>query len=408
MNIQSNESHLVVSPPSGEPLVVDTAAHFETALNWLSSESGPVAVDTERASGFRYRQSAYLVQLRRGDAPAVLVDPVAFDQNAFDELQSVIGSTEWILHAATQDLPSLNELGLQPERLFDTELAARLLNLPHVGLGGLLDDLLGIHLKKEHSAADWSRRPLPDDWLAYAALDVEYLDALRNRLIELLDEQRKLSFAHEEFDAELGFTPKPAPEEPWRKMHGLSSVRTPAQLKIVRELWRERDEIARSRDLSPHRLIPDRAIIAAATTKVRNSQELLALKDFNGRAASTQLRHWWAAVQRGRSTDEPISLRAPSTGIPGHRSWPSRHPEAHERLEALKSAATAVADEHDLPRENLVAPQALRDLAWQLDGPVDAQTVRSALVASGAREWQIQLFAPAAVQALESAGQEPS
>ncbi|WP_225733417.1 HRDC domain-containing protein [Pseudoclavibacter sp. CFCC 14310] len=403
MNVEDHPSHLVVQPADGIPPVVATPRGLEQAMRRLEGADGPLALDTERASGFRYHDNAYLVQMRRGDEPAVLLDPVAFDGEAMAELQSVIGRQEWVLHAATQDLPSLHELGLSPAALFDTELGARLLNLPHVGLGGLLDDLFGIHLKKEHSAADWSRRPLPEEWLAYAALDVEYLVELRDEVERLLTDQGKLEIARQEFAAEMDFEPRQKPGEPWRRTSGITAARTPRQLRIVRELWNERDALARQRDLSPHRLIPDRAIMAAATNAVRNEHELLALREFNGRGAHSELRHWWAAVQRARASQEPISVRVPHEGVPHHRSWGRQHPEADQRLRTARSALIEIAQAHDLPVENLLQPRVLRELAWETSEPIDAAEVAARLAELGARPWQTELTAAPIAEAFREA-----
>src|SRR5690606_18481791 len=113
---------------------------------------------------------AYLVQVNRRGAGTFLFDPTELD--SFRPLAEAIAGEEWILHSAGQDLACLEALGLVPERLFDTELASRLLGFERVGLGAIVERLLGIHLRKAHSAADWSTRPLPGPWLEYAALDV--------------------------------------------------------------------------------------------------------------------------------------------------------------------------------------------------------------------------------------------
>lgn len=403
MNVEIHPSHLVERPEGGVPPVIDTPAALERSLGVLDAADGPIAIDTERASGFRYSDRACLVQLRRGDDPAQLVDPLAFDAQAMAELQAVIGGSEWVLHAATQDLPCLRELGLRPHTLFDTELGARLLNLPHVGLGGLLDDLMGVHLRKEHSAADWSRRPLPEDWLAYAALDVEYLVELRDLVERLLDEQGKLDLAREEFAAEVDFRPRVKDGEPWRRTSGLSHVRRPGQLRVVRELWRERDRIAHDRDLSPHRLLPDRALIAAATHPSRNARELLDVQGFDGRAAASELRHWWAAVQRGRASAEPIELHPRHTGIPPHRSWNRVNPDADRRLHAAREALGEIAAAHDLPLENLLPPRMLRQVAWEADDHPSEGHIRARLMELGARRWQVDLTAAAVHDAFEHA-----
>ena len=150
------EPHVTVS-------VIDTRAGYLSAVQAIGAGHGPIAIDTERASGFRYSQRAYLIQLYRRGAGTFLFDPPAIGN--FTELNDAIKADEWVLHAASQDLPCLREVGLDPDLIFDTELGARLLGLPRVGLGTVVESLLGIHLAKEHSAADWSTRPLPEAWL---------------------------------------------------------------------------------------------------------------------------------------------------------------------------------------------------------------------------------------------------
>ena len=138
-----------------------------------------LALDAERASGYRYSQRAYLIQLRRAGAGTALIDPVPLPDLSC--IQEATEGAEWILHAATQDLACLAEVGLHPSSLFDTELAGRLLGYPRVGLATLVETILGAGMKKEHSAVDWSTRPLPEPWLEYAALDVEVLLELREQ-----------------------------------------------------------------------------------------------------------------------------------------------------------------------------------------------------------------------------------
>ncbi|MGB7964005.1 MAG: ribonuclease D, partial [Propionicimonas sp.] len=182
---------VLTEPAGGIPDIIDTPAALERAIGVLAAGHGPVSLDTERAHGFRYTAKAYLIQLRRAGAETHLIDPVALEAGQqvanLSGLSAALGEAEWILHAASQDLPCLVEVGMVPARLFDTELAARLLGIPKVNLGTLMEEALGISLLKQHSAADWSRRPLPEDWLAYAALDVERLHDLEDWLIEQLE-----------------------------------------------------------------------------------------------------------------------------------------------------------------------------------------------------------------------------
>jgi ribonuclease D len=183
----------LLAPSAGLPEVIDTEELFSDAIAQLAQGNGPFALDAERASGYKFSARAYLIQIARNGGGLHLLDPIPFGpgHHLFTELNNLFATDEVILHASTQDLPCLREVGINPVRLFDTELGGRLAGLPRVGLGPLLESLLGVSLAKEHSAVDWSTRPLPKDWLNYAALDVELLVELRDEVDALLEAANK-------------------------------------------------------------------------------------------------------------------------------------------------------------------------------------------------------------------------
>ena len=392
----------LTEPRDGVPApLVDPLALAEVVAV-LRAGSGPVAVDAERASGYRYGQRAYLVQLRRSDVGTLLVDPTALPD--LSDLGAAIAEDEWVLHAASQDLPCLRELGMAPTRVFDTELAGRLLGHPRVGLGPIVEEVLGLSLEKGHSAADWSTRPLPEPWLRYAALDVELLVELRDALAAELDEQGKREWAEQEFAAIVAAPPTPPRVEPWRRTSGLHSVRKRRQLAVVRSLWARRDEVARRRDIAPGRVLPDAALISAALAVPRSEAELVALPVWGGRSLRRQSATWLPAVERALATpdDELPELKATTEGPPPARSWAERDPAAAARLSSARAAVLAIADEHRLPVENLLAPDTVRRLTWEPpDGSTTTDGVALFLTASGARAWQVGLTAGALAGALD-------
>lgn len=389
--------------------VISETEEFLEACVALSEGTGPVAVDVERASGFRYSQRAYLVQVFRRGAGVFLFDPPAIGD--FAPLQDAIGDAEWVFHAASQDLPSLRELGLEPATIFDTELASRLLGHERVGLGAVVEDTLGIVLKKEHSAADWSTRPLPAAWLEYAALDVLHLIDVEDILIAELAEQGKSEFAAEEFAATLARAPKPPREDPWRRLSGLHQVRGARNLAVARELWRAREAFAQEQDVSPGRLVPDRSLVAAVLANPQSKSALAGNKDFQGRASRTQIDRWWQAIVEGRASEELPRERVPSDALPPPRAWADRNPEADARLKAARPVVEAVAESLGMPTENLLTPDFLRRVAWEPAGS-DAEAIAAALTALGARPWQIaqtaQKIADAFVEAAQTTDETPS
>lgn len=385
------ELPVLLEPAGGIPPVVDSAHGLAEATARLAAGTGPVAVDAERASGYRYAQRAYLVQLRRAGAGTVLVDPIAAGDLA--GLGNALQDAEWVLHAASQDLACLAELGMVPRRLFDTELAARLLGFPRVALGTMVAELLGVRLEKGHSAADWSTRPLPPSWLAYAALDVELLTELRDALAGRLDAAGKRAWAEQEFVATLAAArvpPTPRPE-PWRRTSGIHQLRTPRQLAAVRALWEARDERARTRDIAPGRVLPDKAMVSAAQTAPASREELLTLPIFSGPRMRRSADVWWRALARAAALPDaqlPRMTARAGDGPPPASRWAEREPAAAARLAAARSAVSALAEELAVPVENLLEPALLRRLAWE--PPTD---LRAALAAGGARPWQVDLVA---------------
>jgi ribonuclease D len=360
----------------------------------LAKGEGPVAVDAERASGFRYGHRAFLVQLRRRGAGSMLIDPVPCPD--LSGLDAALENAEVVLHAASQDLPCLAELGFRPRALFDTELAGRLLGFPRVGLGALVESVLGWTLEKGHAAADWSVRPLPEELLRYAALDVELLVELRDALAVMLAAQGKTEWARQEFAAVLAAKPPGPRPDPWRRTSGIHRVHSRRGLAIVRELWEERDKIARRRDLSPGRVLPDTAIVEAARSLPGSQADVTELPGFQGRGARRNGAAWQRAVQRVRGQADhnlPGPAMPPPEGPPPTHRWQERDPAAARRLAAVRTVVAALADEHTVPAENLLPPDAVRRLAWQPPEPQDPHAVAADLAAHGARPWQVELTA---------------
>ncbi|MGW4031137.1 HRDC domain-containing protein [Streptomyces sp. NPDC004838] len=390
----------LLEPREGIPPVVADADALAAVVAAFGAGSGPVAMDAERASGYRYGQRAYLVQLRREGAGSALIDPVGCPD--LSVLGDTLAGTEWILHAATQDLPCLREIGMIPTRLFDTELAGRLAGFPRVGLGAMVESVLGYALEKGHSAVDWSTRPLPEPWLRYAALDVELLVDLRDELEKELDRQGKLEWARQEFDAIASAPPAPPRQDPWRRTSGMHKVRRRRQMAVVRELWTARDRIAQRRDVSPGKVLGDGAIIEAALALPPNVHALTALTGFGHRMGRRQLEQWQSAVDRAKAlADAELPQPGqPLNGPPPPRSWADKDPIAAARLSAARAAVSALAEELNLPQENLIAPDTVRRLCWEPPQRLDPDTVAEDLAGYGARPWQIAQVTPALVTAL--------
>lgn len=391
----------LLAPADGVPDVVTTADGVRAAAELLAGGDGPLAVDAERASGFRYSQRAYLLQFRRRGAGTVLLDPIPV-ADALAPLAEVVNPLEWVLHSADQDLPGLAELGLVPASLYDTELAGRLAGFERVGLGAIVERMLGLSLQKGHGAADWSTRPLPETWLNYAALDVEVLVELRDAMAAELERQGKTEWARQEFEHILTLGPPKPKGDRWRKTSGIHSVKSPRVLAAVRELWQTRDGVAHRRDLAAGRVLPDSAIIAAATADPKTESELRALPVFGGPRQRRSTRLWLSALERARSLDArdlpPKTL--PSDGPPPPSRWARKDPDAADRLSAVRAAMSELSENVSVPVENLLMPDQLRRLVWDWQPSDDAASFESRLTEAGARPWQRELVVPVLVEAL--------
>ncbi|MFC9242807.1 HRDC domain-containing protein [Streptomyces sp. NPDC057136] len=392
----------LLEPREGIPPVVASDDALAQVISAFAAGTGPVAVDAERASGYRYGQRAYLVQLRREGAGSALIDPVGCPD--LSGLGATLSDSEWILHAATQDLPCLREIGMIPTGLFDTELAGRLAGFPRVGLGAMVESVLGYALEKGHSAVDWSTRPLPDPWLRYAALDVELLIDLRDALEEELDRQGKLEWAQEEFEAIASAPPAPPRKDPWRRTSGMHKVRRRRQMAVVRELWNTRDQVAQRRDISPGKVLGDGAIVEAALALPLTVQALTALPGFGHRMGRRQLEQWQAAVDRARALPES-ELPQPGqqlAGPPPPRSWADKDPAAAARLSAARAAVSELAERLNMPQENLITPDTVRRVCWEPPQSMTPSSLEDTLAGYGARRWQIEQVSPLLFRALNT------
>ncbi|MDT5195559.1 MAG: ribonuclease [Mycobacterium sp.] len=407
------EATPLLAPVEGVPALAVYPSEITDAAELLASGTGPFAIDAERASGFRYSNRAYLVQIRRAGAGSVLIDPVNHGGDpvaTMAPVAAVLAQDEWVLHAADQDLPCLAELGMIPPRLYDTELAGRLAGFDRVNLAAMVQRLLGLHLMKGHGAADWSKRPLPADWLNYAALDVEVLLELRAAVAAVLAEQDKTEWAQQEFEHLRTFVAPPTRRDRWRRTSGIHKVHNPRTLAAVRELWTTRDDIAQRRDIAPGRILPDAAIINAATTDPDTAPKLTALPVFGGSRQRRSAKVWLDALARARTTEDLPTVSEPQAGPPPASRWARRKPEAAERLEAARTGLTELSQRFSVPSENLLTPDTVRRLCWDWQAAEDqddtAGAVDAFLAELGARRWQRELTVPVLTAALLSAPTE--
>ncbi|WP_169241087.1 HRDC domain-containing protein [Bifidobacterium olomucense] len=424
-DVRDTEPRLLKEPRGGVPDVISTLDGYHRYCETLAMSDGPLAADAERASGFRYGHEDWLIQFKRSSAGIALLDPVALSREGADwnELNNAVGDAVWILHDSLMDLPGFADIGLTPQRLFDTEIAARLLGLHRFGLAAVTEHYLGITLAKEHSAADWSYRPLPRDWRNYAALDVEVLIELESLMRADLKRSGKDEWAQEEFAYALaeglaGRKPHPIP---WLRVSRITQLsRDPQGLAIAKSLWEERDRLARQYDIAPTLLLTDSSIIEAAQAKPHNAAQFRALRSLNERVRirtgteQDKMFERYAPIQRAvkpkvwkLAIDRAMALKPnqwptmptpePTDGgvVNAPRSmklWEQRHPDRYERLQRVRRVVNQIAQDTRTPAEMVLKPQILRNLCW-LEDPQEVD-IAEFLRGQGARQWQVKLVAP--------------
>ena len=399
MNSETEPKPTALVSPRLPYVLISSDADLTKLVQALEKYDGGLAIDAERASGFRYGQKAYLIQIAMESDKIYLLDPIGnYSSELIQSASKLIGDKAWIIHAANQDLECLSQFGLTPRKILDTELAGRLLGYPKVSLGTLCEALLGISLAKEHSAVDWSQRPLPEPWLNYAALDVDVLFDLWRAVEAELVKDGKNEIASQEFQALLTPVEKQEKLDRWRSVTGIHELKESRELTIVRSIWEAREQLAREKDISPGRLIPDSSIIAAVKAKPKSKSELAELRSFSGRASRTYIDTWWEAYQKGLTTKDLVELRAKHVGIPNHRNWAAKFPEAHLRLIWSRKLLGELSVKVSIPTENLISPEALKNICFEPKG-VQHNEIKEHLLAQRVRKWQIDLVAPLLAEA---------
>jgi len=396
------ENHATPLTASRLPFhLVENDLGLESALDVISDTYAPLAIDAERASGFRYGQRAYLIQVGVVGKAIYLIDPIAqYSEHLWARLIELLSSKPWIIHAASQDIPCLAELGIRPLKILDTELGSRILGLPRVSLGTITEHYLALKLAKEHSAVDWSERPLRKEWLEYAALDVDVLHELWDCVEADLVSNEKSGIATEEFDFLIIPQSKPPKIDRWRSLTGLHEIKDARSLTIAKHMWEAREQLAMDRDYAPGRLIPDAAIVAVVKALPKSKSELSSLRSFTGKASRTFLDIWWNAYTLGSSTKDLVEIRVKAPGIPNHRNWPQKFPEANARLLAAKAVIAELSKDMNMPPENILSPDTMRAICFEPPAEINSTSIAEFLSAKNARRWQIETVAERFIDAL--------
>lgn len=373
--------------------LIETAPDLEALLARLRGEP-LLAVDTEAASFHRYRDRVYLLQVSSRTETAV-VDPLAVGGLAAFADVLADPAIEIVFHDADYDLRLLDrEYGLRPRNLFDTRIAAQLLNEPGVGLAALLEKYLGVRLDKRFQRADWSVRPLSQGMLEYAASDTTHLPDLRDLLRRQLEERGRLSWAEEEFTllSSTRYTPPDGDEPPYLRIKGARALRG-RELAVLRELYEWREGVAQRADKATFRILNNEPILAMARMPPTDLAALKAIPGISGDQAERRGKEILSAVQR--------ALEVPERDLPRIPRAPRRphDPALEARLERLKTVRNRLATELQLAPGVLCPNGTLEAIARANPATLDEMAGIEAM-----HRWQLSVIGEEVLEALRNPG----
>jgi ribonuclease D len=370
--------------------LIQTQSDLDRLFTRVRNES-LIALDTEAASFHRFQDRVYLLQLSSRQETAV-IDPLSVPSVA--PLGEILADPkiEIVFHDADYDLRLLeNEYGFRARNLFDTRIAAQLVNEPGIGLAALLEKYLGVRLDKRFQRADWSARPLSREMLEYAASDTRHLPALRDVLRDRLQAMGRLEWAQEEFEL-VSAEPRLAtePEEPgYLRLKGAKALKG-RSLAILRELFEWREQVARRSDKAAFRILNNEPLLSMAKSPPHTLAELKAIRGISPEQAERRGKEILTAVQRG--------LAIPERDLPRIERPIRRPPDAalDARLERLKAVRNTLAQRHDLPPGVLCPNGVLEAIAR-----VNPGTLHEMAEIRELRRWQLREIGSGLLAALQ-------
>jgi ribonuclease D len=363
------------SPPPA-PIFIARSAALERLARLLRQES-ILAVDTESNSLYAYQEQVCLIQFSTREYD-YLVDPLALmDLSCLGPVFSS-PEIEKVFHAAEYDVICLRrDFGFEFANIFDTMVAARILGREEVGLGAILEREYGLQVDKRFQRANWGRRPIPPDLLAYAQLDTHYLIPLREGMQAELEKRDLWPLACEDFQRLTLANGKGGENrgpDCWR-ITGARDL-TPKQSAVLQELCRYRHKMARNANRPLFKVIGDHSLLAIAQHCPRTLDELARLQGMTPGQVARYGEELLASVRRGLQA-API--------YPPHNNRPDE--KYLNRLDALKEWRKRTALHMGVPSDVVLPKDLMLELADA--NPTDRKELSAVMYSA---PWRLEKF----------------
>jgi ribonuclease D len=379
---------VTVPPPY---TLISTDEAFQSMLEGLMPMQR-FAIDIEADSLYHYYEKVCLIQIS-SDIKTYIIDPLAVGNIKMLAPFMSNPAVEIVFHAAGYDIHCLRrDYGFAFAHIFDTHAAAQLLGFEFLGLGVLMETILGIYHSKRRQRDDWSHRPLASEQLEYAAMDTHHLLRLRDALEAELRIKGRLTWAQEEFEAAAAIE-RPDKEfdpEGFRRIKGHREL-SPQDQSMLRELFMARDRIARTLDVPPFKVMNNSVLLDLVKKPPQSAREMFDRPGISYRVARKYANEILGAIEESRQHC-PTFLETPPRN---HWKPPSR--TTRIRLELLRNWRQEKGKELGLQVGVVFPANLLENLA--LSPPANLQEFSEL---PGMRRWRVREFGEELLQLVNS------
>ena len=369
--------------------IIDTPAGLKDIANAFLKEER-IGVDLEADSMYHYQEKVCLLQMA-SERMNVIIDPLQVRDLSVLKPVFAKQRIKKIFHGADYDVRSLfRDFKIKIHNLFDTQLAAMFLGLKETGLEAVVKERFRVTLEKKYQRKDWSRRPLPQEMIAYAANDTRYLVPLANMFEKELSKENRLHWVKEECECLSRVRPVQNNQNPlYLNFKGAGRLDS-RSLAVLEALLQYRKKIAAQKDKPLFKIFRNQALLLLATKKPTNKRGLE-----NAKALSRIQIGMYGKVL---ITTISQALKLPEEQLPIYprKKAPVPNPAVPKKLKVLKSWRDAKARALEIEPTVLFTRAMLSTIADE--NPQDIHALRKI---TEIKKWQIDEFGPEIISVLK-------